>query len=93
MPPPASQSTLNGNTSLMDFRNNRFFGMINGFLTFLTRRKRGYTGRSASAMYYDEKKGRYIIDGEESDDDEPPPPPPSSKKKDVTVNEEKKAEE
>jgi len=28
-------------------------------------------------MYYDEKKGRYVIAGEEdSDDDEPPPPPP-----------------
>jgi hypothetical protein len=51
--------------------------MINGFLTFLSRRKQGYTGRSASAMYYDEKRGRYVIEGEdESDDDVPPPPPP-----------------
>ena len=32
-------------------------------------------------MYYDEKRGRYVIEGEEeSDDDEPPPPPPAAKK-------------
>lgn len=54
--------------------------MINGILTFLTRRKQAYTGKSASAMHYDEKKGRYIIEGEnESDDDVPPPPPPAMK--------------
>jgi hypothetical protein len=35
--------------------------MINGFLTFLTRRKTAYTGRPATAMYYDEKKRRYVI--------------------------------
>jgi hypothetical protein len=33
-------------------------------------------------MYYDEKKGRYVINGEdESDDDVPPPPPPMAKAK------------
>ena len=32
-------------------------------------------------MYYDEKKGRYVIAGEdESDDDDPPPPPPGVRK-------------
>lgn len=52
-------------------------GMLNGFLTFLTRRKTAYTGRPASAMYYDPVKKRYVIEGEEeSDDDVPPPPPP-----------------
>lgn len=31
-------------------------------------------------MYYDEKKGRYVIVGEEeSEDDEPPPPPPGAR--------------
>jgi len=38
-------------------------------------------------MYYDEKKGRYVIVGEEeSDDDEPPPPPPGLKKLNVSTN-------
>lgn len=61
-------------------RNNRFFGMINGFISFLTRRK-GYTGRPASAMRWDEAKKRYVIEGEEeSDEDIPPPPPPAFKK-------------
>lgn len=64
--------------SLIDFKNNRFFGMINGFITLLTRRKKAYTGKASSAMYYDEKKKRYVFEGEEdeSDDDVPPPPPP-----------------
>lgn len=47
-------------------------------------------------MYYDEKKGRYIIEGEdESDDDVPPPPPPKKQVLDqsVIVEEEKKKEE
>ena len=63
---------------MVDFKNNRFFGMINGFITLLTRRKKAYTGKAASAMYYDEKKKRYVFEGEddESDDDVPPPPPP-----------------
>lgn len=56
--------------------------MINGFISFLTRRKQAHLGRSAATMYWDEKKGRYIIDGDdESDDDIPPPPPPMTKKK------------
>lgn len=71
----------NNAASLLDFRNNRFFGMINGFLTFLTRRKRAYTGRPATAMYYDEKKRRYVIEGEEDSDDDVPPPPPPMKQK------------
>ena len=51
--------------------------MINGFLTILTRKKQAYTGKPATAIKYDEKKGRYVIEGEEeSDDDVPPPPPP-----------------
>ena len=37
-------------------------------------------------MYYDQKKGRYVIEGEEdSDDDVPPPPPPSFKKKEEVI--------
>ena len=56
--------------------------MINGFITFLTRRRQAYTGKPASAMTWDEKKGRYVFAGqEESDDDVPPPPPPMAKKK------------
>lgn len=52
--------------------------MINGLLSFL-QRKQAYTGKPASAMYYDDKRGRYVIAGEEdSDDDEPPPPPPGA---------------
>lgn len=40
-------------------------------------------------MYYDEKKGRYVIEGEdESDDDVPPPPPPAAKKKTEEVKQE-----
>lgn len=51
--------------------------MINGFIGFLTRRKQGFTGRPAASMQWDEKKKRYIIDGEdESDDDVPLLPPP-----------------
>ena len=58
-------------------RKEGFFGMITGFLANLTVRKQAYMGRPASAMYYDEKRKRYVIPGEEeSDDDEPPPPPP-----------------
>ena len=65
----------------MDQRKDGFFSMITGFLGFLNTRKQAYTGKPASAMYYDEKKGRYVIAGEEeSDDDEPPPPPPGVKK-------------
>ena len=65
--------------SLFDLRNTRFFGMLNGFLTMLTRRKQAYTGRPASSMYYDEKRGRYVVDGEdESEDEDVPPPPPVS---------------
>jgi hypothetical protein len=42
-------------------------------------------------MYYDEKKGRYVILGEEeSDDDEPPPPPPGARK--IPAEEAKQAE-
>lgn len=68
--------------------------MINGFLTFLTRRKKGYTGRAASAMYYDKAKGRYIIDGEDdSDDDVPPPPPPMKKKVEIVDESVKSLEE
>lgn len=63
--------------------------MINGFLTFLTVRKKGYTGRSSNAMYYDEKKKRYVIEGEEESDEDVPPPPPPKKQ---IVQEEKKAE-
>ena len=55
--------------------------MINGFLGFLTKRRQGYTGRPAASMFYDEKKGRYVIEGEdESDEDVPPPPPPAAKR-------------
>jgi hypothetical protein len=75
---------------MLDFRNNRFFGMINGFLSFLAIRKRGHTGRPATAMYYDEKKKRYVIDGEEESDEDVPPPPPQAKKKDPVVQEEVK---
>lgn len=58
-----------------------FFNMITGFLGFLNLRKQAYTGKPASAIYYDEKKGRYVIAGEEeSDDDEPPPPPPGARR-------------
>ena len=65
----------------LDQRKDGFFSMITGFLGFLNTRKQAYTGKPASAMYYDEKKGRYVIAGEEeSDDDEPPPPPPGVKK-------------
>lgn len=64
---------------MFDLKNNRLFGMINGILSMLTRRK-GYTGKPASAMYYDEKKGRYVINGEEDSDEDVPPPPPPAKK-------------
>lgn len=62
--------------SLIDFRGNKFFGMLNGFLSFLTRRKQGYVGKPSTSMYYDAKKGRYVIDGEEDSDEDIPPPPP-----------------
>ena len=76
-PPPAAP--LPGTS---DQRKEGFFNMITGFLGFLSKRKQAYTGKPASAMYYDEKKGRYVIAGEEeSDDDEPPPPPPGGAKK------------
>ena len=78
---------------MLNFRNNRFFGMINNFLTFLTTRKRAYTGRPSSAMYYDEKKKRWVIDGEdESDDDIPPPPPPKKNIQAAVAKEENKKE-
>ena len=64
-----------------DNNKNGFFNMITGFLGFLNLRKQAYVGKPAEAMYYDEKKGRYVIAGEEeSDDDEPPPPPPGARK-------------
>ena len=87
--PPLKQQE----TSMLDFRSNRFFGMINGFLGFLTRRKKAYTGRPSSAMYYDEKKKRYVIDGEESSDDDLPPPPPPKKKETLPAEEEVKKQE
>ena len=38
-------------------------------------------GKSGSSMKFDEKSGRWMIDGQvESDDDEPPPPPGLAKK-------------
>jgi hypothetical protein len=51
-------------------------------------------------MRYDEKEGRWIIEGEElSEDDEPPPPPPGARKlgaeigqNDSSVTQEKKEE-
>ena len=74
----------------LEQRKDGFFSMITGFLGFLNTRKQAYTGKPASAMYYDEKKGRYVIAGEEeSDDDEPPPPPPGARR---VVEEEKKQE-
>lgn len=55
--------------------------MITGYLGILNLRKQAFVGKPASAMFYDEKKGRYIIPGEEeSEDDEPPPPPPGLKR-------------
>lgn len=58
-----------------------FFNMLTGFLSYLSFRKQAYTGKPASAMYFDEKKKRWMIQGEdESEDDEPPPPPPGVKK-------------
>ena len=45
-------------------------------------------------MYYDEKKGRHVIDGESSSEDEPPPPPPKpGNKQPVAPAEEKKEED
>ena len=85
--PPLRPEAAAGGT-ILDFRNNRFFGMINGFLGFLTRRKKAYTGRPASAMKYDEIKKRWVIDGEESSDEDVAPPPPPKKQ---TVPEEIKA--
>lgn len=65
--------------------------MITGFLGFLNLRKQAYTGKPASAMYWDEAKGRYVIMGEEeSEDDEPPPPPPGAKKINTAPKEDKK---
>lgn len=50
-------------------------------------RKKAFTGKPASAMYYDENKKRWIISGEvESEDDIPPPPPPKTKI--ITIKEE-----
>ena len=56
---------------------------------YLRGRQQAYTGRPASAMYYDEAKGRYVIDGESESDDEPVPPPPpvTSKPKQPVVQE------
>jgi len=65
--------------------------MKTGFLGFLSLRKQAYTGKPASAMYFDEKKGRYIIQGEEESEDDEPPPPPVAKKK--PVEEETKKQE
>jgi hypothetical protein len=49
-------------------------------MSLLSAKKQGYTGKPASAMYYCDKKKRWIIDGEDdSGDDVPPPPPPKAK--------------
>ncbi|CDW79559.1 UNKNOWN [Stylonychia lemnae] len=92
-----NQPIMQQNTNqqpLLDLRNNRFFGMINGFIGFLTRRKQGYTGRPASQMFWDEKKKRYVIEGDdESDDDIPPPPPPMKKQVAEEKQDDKKVEE
>lgn len=55
--------------------------MITSYLGFLNLRRQAYTGKPASAMYYDEKAGRYVIEGEELSEDEEPPPPPTGKSK------------
>jgi len=56
--------------------------MINGFLTFVTKRRQAYMGQPANKIYYDEKAKRYRIEGEEESEDEaPPPPPPMTRKK------------
>jgi len=68
--------------------------MITSYLGFLNLRKQAYTGKPASAMYYDEKKGRYVIMGEEeSEDEEPPPPPPGAKKMGTDKKEDSKETE
>jgi hypothetical protein len=62
---------------MFDMRNNRFFGMINGFLAIISRRKPVFLGKPSKDIYYDDIKKRYIVAGEEdSDEDVPPPPPP-----------------
>jgi hypothetical protein len=35
--------------------------MITGFLSYLSFRKQAYTGKPSSAMYFDEKKKRWMI--------------------------------
>ena len=48
-------------------------------MSLLTKKKQGFVGKPASAMYYDDNKKRWVIAGEaESDDDVPPPPPPKA---------------
>jgi len=77
--PPLRPAEAPSGATILDFRNNRFFGMINGFLGFLTRRKQAHMGRSASQMRYDEIKKRYYFEGDESSDEDVPPPPPPKK--------------
>ena len=86
-PAGGDEKKPSGGEADIDNRKAGFFNMITGFLGFLNLRKQAYTGKPASAMYYDEKKGRYVIVGEEeSDDDEPPPPPPGAKKMGVSTD-------
>ena len=45
-------------------------------------------------MYYDDAKGRYVIEGESESDDEPvPPPPPVSNKPKAPVEGSKKKDD
>ena len=50
--------------------------MFNSLVNLITRRKQAYQGKPSTAMYYDEKKKRYVIDGEDSEGEDVPPPPP-----------------
>ena len=67
---------------------------LSNFVGYLTKRKQAYTGRPASAMYWDEKKGRYVIDGESSSEDEiAVGPPPMTVKKTPEKEKDKKDDE
>lgn len=56
------------------------FGLFGSFMSLISSKKQAFTGKPASAMYYDKDKGRWIINGEDpSDDDVAPPPPPKAR--------------
>ena len=67
-------------------------GQYMGYLAFW-KRKQAYMGRPASAMRWDEDKGRYIIDGDSDSDDEPVAPPPKITAKPKVEEERKKPQE